>query len=199
LPAKKFHWTDGFDAALKRAYQTARGREELIRNITFLERLTGFPRFVIIGRAAALGVARMKQRAWTPAEIERLRGLAGCLGRRAIARRLGRSEYSVKAELRKLRLSLQFRNGYTRGDLASVLGASPKTVRRWEHVGWLTTIDDRFPEQAIRKFLLNHPDQYQLARVDEAWFKGIVFPRFNSVAIEIPPRMRAPDPEEVVA
>lgn len=199
MAAKKFHWTDGLDAALKRAYQTARGRDELIRNITLLQRLTGFPRFAITDRAASLGVARMQQRAWTPSEIERLRELIGTAGRKTIAQKLGRTEYSVKAELRKLRLSLQCRDGYTRTDLANVLCASPKTVRRWERMGWLTTVNDRFPEHAVRRFLFNHPDQYQLARVDDAWFKGLMFPRFNSATIEIQPRIRIASRQEIVA
>ena len=194
MAVKKFHWTEALDAALKRAYQTARGREELSRNISFLERLTGFPRFAITSRAAVHGVARMKRRTWTPFEIERLRELVGTGGRKIIARKLGRTEYSVKAELRKLNLSLQFRDGYTRADLACVLGASPKTVRRWEQIGWLTAVNGHLTEPAIRKFLLHHPDQYQLARVDEAWFKGIVLPRFNSVPIEIQPRTRSFSP-----
>jgi hypothetical protein len=199
VATKKFHWTEGLDAALKRAYQTAHGREELIQNISLMQRLTAFPRFAIISRAAVLGVARMKQRPWTQSDIQHLRELVGTSGRQAIARKLGRTEYSVKAELRKLKLSLEFRDGYTRTGLATVLGASAKTVRRWEHLGWLRTVDGRFSEEAIRRFLIRHPDQYQLSRVDEGWFKGMVFPRFNVAPIAIQERSRIAAPEEVVA
>lgn len=124
----------------------------------------------------------MARRAWTSDEVNRLLGLATTAGRRTIARRLGRTEYSVKAELRKLRVSLRFRDGYSREDMAWVLGASPKTVRRWEQMRWLRAVDGRFPETIVRRFLVAHPEQYQLARVDEAWFKGMVFAGYNTAS-----------------
>lgn len=179
MSTKKFFWTESLDLMVKRAYQTARNRKELIRNITLLKQTTAFPGFAIHQRAAQLGVARTKPPGWTGEEIERLHELVATAGRRTIARRLGRTEYSVKAQLRKLGLSLQFRDGYTGETLASVLGTSPKTVRRWEQMRWLKKVDDRFPESAIRRFLVTHPEQYQLGRVNEAWFKGMLFDRYN--------------------
>ena len=179
MSRKKFFWTDSLDSLVRRAYQTARNRQQLVRNITLLEQTTSFSRFAIRQRAAHLGVATTKPPSWTREEIEHLRELLGTAGRRTIARRLGRSEYSVKAQLRKLKLSLEFRDGYSGETLASVLGTSPKTVRRWEQMRWLKRVDNRFSESTIRRFLINHPEQYHLGRVDEAWFKGMVFERYN--------------------
>jgi len=182
LSSKKFNWTDGLDSILKRSYRTARDRNELIRNLTYIQRLTGFSRFAITSRASGLGIARIKKQAWTAAEIFQLRELAGTCGRSTLAKCLGRSEYSVKAALKRLRLSARVSEGYSRTDLVELLGASATSVRRWERLGWLTfECYGRASEAAVRRFLKMHPDQYQLSFVDEAWFKGLLFETYNSL------------------
>jgi len=182
LSSKKFYWTEGLDSILKRSYRTARNRNELIRNLTYLQRLTGFPRFAITNRASGLGIARIKKQPWRAAELAQLRELAGTCGRRTLARRLGRSEYSVKATLKRLMLSARLTEGYSRSDLVELLGASPASVRRWEQMRWLVFSScGRASEASVRRFLKMHPDQYQLSFVNEAWFKGLVFDTFNSL------------------
>lgn len=181
MPFKKFFWTDGLDSILKRSYRTARDRNELIQNLTHIQRLTGFPRFAITGRASALGIARIKKQPWTPAEMSQLRELAGSCRRKALAKRLGRSEYSVKAALKRLMLSARISEGYSRSDLVELLGASPVSVRRWERLGWLVFgCYGRASESCVRRFLKLHPNQYQLSFVNEAWFKGLLFENYNS-------------------
>ena len=181
MGTKKFYWTDGLDSILKRSYRTARDRNELIRNLTYIQRVTGFPRFAITSRASALGIAKIKKQPWTAAELSELRGLAGTCGRRILAKRFGRSEYSVKAALKRLMLSARIIEGYSRTDLVELLGASPTSVRRWERQRWLAfDWHGRASEAAVRRFLKMHPDQYQLSFVNEAWFKGLVFETYNS-------------------
>lgn len=166
---------------LKRSYRTARDRNELIQNLSHIQRLTGFPRFAITGRASALGIARIKKQPWTPAEMSQLRELAGTCGRKAMAKRLGRSEYSVKAALKRLMLSARISEGYSRSDLVELLGASPTSVRQWERLRWLVFgCYGRASESCVRRFLKLHPDQYQLSFVNEAWFKGLLFESYNS-------------------
>jgi hypothetical protein len=98
-----------------------------------------------------------------------------------LAKRLGRSEYSVKAALKRLMLSARINDGYSRTDLAELLGASPASVRRWERRGWLAFgCYGRASEASVRRFVKMHPDQYQLSFVDEAWFKGLLFDAYNS-------------------
>ena len=182
MRSKKIFWTDGLDSILRRCYHTARNRNELIRNLTYLQRATGFPRFAITNRASALGIARIKKQLWTPAELAQLRELVGTCGRRTLAKRLGRSEYSVKAALKRLMLSARLTEGYSRSDLVELLGASPASVRRWEQMRWLAFSScGRASEASVRRFLKMHPDQYQLSFVNEAWFKGLVFDTFNSL------------------
>src|SRR5947207_2163556 len=143
-----------------RWYRTARGRNELIQNISNLQRVTGFPRFAIISRASALGIARLKKQPWTADEMYELRELAGTCGRRMLAERLGHSEYSVKAALKRLMLSARVNEGYSRSDLVELLGTSPTSIRRWEKMRWLVFgACGRASEPSVRRFLRMHPDQ----------------------------------------
>ena len=181
---KKYSWTDGLDSILRRSYRTAHDRNELIRNLTNLQRVTGFPRFAITQRASGLGIARIKRRPWTAAEQSQLRELAGTCGRGTLAKRLGRSEYSVKAALKRLMLSARVSKGYSRTDLVELLGVSATSVRRWERRQWLSFgCHGRASESSVRRFLKMHPDQYQLSFVNEAWFKGLLFEIYNSACL----------------
>lgn len=182
--SKKFFWTEGLESILRRCYRTARNRHELSQNLTQLQRLTGFPRFAITGRASILGIARIKKQTWSDAELSQLRELAGTCGRRVLAKRLGRSEYSVKAALHRLMLSARITEGYSHSDLAELMGASPTSVRRWERMRLLVfSPHGRASEAAVRRFLRMHPEQYQLSFVNEPWFKGLLFEAYNSARL----------------
>lgn len=177
-PNKKYHWTPDLDLALRRAYQQAASRDELSRNLDYLQRQCGFTRFVIVARAAVLGLARNRKR-WTESEVEVLSESAGRLSKAAIAKRLNRTYWSVKAAFSKLELQSRVREGYSQGDVAYLLGASPQSVRKWIRLGWLKVQDSRITEASLIRFIRTHAEEYQLSRVDEAWFKGLLFPEFG--------------------
>jgi len=180
-PRKRFAWTSEFDALLESAYRRARNREELSRSLTALELRTGFTRVVILGRAVHLGLSFSRRRPWTPEETGLLELYAGRYSPASIARKLRRTFPSVKAKVKELEISVRVSEGYSQADLAELLGASPTSIRRWCRHGWLSLVNGRVPEGAVARFLRLHPHEYQLRRVDEAWFKGVLFPAFNSV------------------
>jgi len=134
---------------------------------------------VILNRAAVLGLAFCRRRSWTKAEIDMLGEHAGVSTVAALAKKLDRTPASVKAKLKHLEISSRVREGYTKEDLRLLLRVSAKSIRNWVNRGWLRVVNGRFPESAVAKFLHQHPDQYQLGRVEEAWFKGLIFPAFN--------------------
>jgi hypothetical protein len=98
-------------------------------------------------------------------------------------------------------LGLQARvtEGYSRADLVLVLGVSRPTVNQWIDHGWLRPkpTTDRIPEEQVLRFIKSHPEEYSLKGVDEAWFKGMLFPSFGTNAHD--PRDRAENPVEEVA
>lgn len=179
-PQKRFTWTTEFDALLVSAYRRAQNREELSRNLTAFRARTGFTRVVVLARAAQLGLSFVRRRPWTREETALLGCLAGRYSTTYIARKLKRTFASVKAKVKQLDISVRVTEGYSQFDLAELLGASPTSIRRWCRIGWLRLTNGRVPETAVVNFLRLHPHEYQLRRVDDAWFKGLLFPAFNS-------------------
>lgn len=182
-PRKRFVWTSEFDALLTSAYRRAQNRTELSRSLAGLERRTGFTRVVILTRAVHLGVSFSRRKPWTCEDCALLESWAGNYTVASIARKLKRTFASVKAKAKQLEISLRVTEGYSQTDLAELLGASPTSIRRWSRIGWLTLVNGRVPEATVVRFLRLHPYEYQLRRVDEAWFKGLLFPAFNSADV----------------
>ena len=180
---KRFVWTTEFDALLVSAYRRAQNREDLTRSLTALHRLTRFTRVAILARAVQLGLSFSRRRPWTPAEITVLESSAGCYSPSSIARKLQRTVGSTKAKMKQLEISVRVAEGYSQADLAELLGASPASIRRWCRSGWLPLVNGRIPEPAVVRFLRHHPHEYQLRRVNEGWFKGLLFHAFNSAGV----------------
>ena len=179
-PRKRFVWNTEFDTLLVSAYRRVQTREELSRSLTALQLRTGFTRVVILARAVQLGLSFSRRRPWTSEETALLQSMVGRYSPASIARMLRRTFASVKAKVKQLEISVRVTEGYSQADLAELFGASPTSIRRWCRVGWLPLVHGRVPEAAVVRFLRLHPHEYQLRRVDEAWFKGLVFPAFNS-------------------
>jgi hypothetical protein len=68
---------------------------------------------------------------------------------------------------------------YSQQDIEQLLGVGRRRVCQWIKNGWLQLLNGRVTEKSVAKFLRLHPEEYQLSRVDEAWFKGMLFPSFG--------------------
>lgn len=177
-PNKRFCWTADLDTALTRAYR-ARTRRELSSNLNYMQRLSGFTRGVILSRAADLGLSFAVRRPWSEAEMESLREELGTSSKSQIAKRMGRTYYSVKAQVSKMVLSSRVTADYSQQDVQQLFGVGRKRVYQWVRNGWLQLLNDRITEKSLERFLRQHPGEYQLSRIDEAWFKGMLFPAFG--------------------
>ena len=177
---RKFIWTPELDETLQRVYKTALTRAELTANITHLQRRTGFTRNAILSRAVQLGLSFSTRRAWSAEDLRTLQELAGRTTLKALAAKLNRTHASVKGKVKGLGLSVRLSEGYSREDLRQLLGVSARSVQTWLAAGWLRPVRGRIPETGVLKFLRLHSEQYHLGRVDQAWFKGLLFPAFNS-------------------
>ncbi len=178
-PRKKFVWTEQLDQLLIRTYQSCRDREELTHGLNQIQRVTGFTRIVITSRAGALGLSFVNRRKWDEAETNFLAENAGTLSSSAIARRLRRTHYSVKAKVAQLGVQLRVREGYSQDDLRILLGVGLSRVHHWIARGWIKLEAGRVTERSIKQFLMEHPEEYKLNKVDEAWYKGTLFPQFG--------------------
>jgi len=178
-PNKRFCWSTSLDDALRRAYRIARNRSELTRNLNQFQHGSGFTRVVILSRAGMLGLSIRTRRPWTSTEVEALREKLGQLSTSQIARHLGRTYYSVKARIASMRLSSRISEGYSQQDVQQLFGVGAQRVRRWITKGWLQLYKGRVTEKSLARFLRQHSEEYPLTRVDEAWFKGMLFPSFG--------------------
>ena len=83
----------------------------------------------------------------------------------------------------KLRLSIRLPEGYNVSDLAECFGLHRSRVENWARRGLLGKPHGhgghggniRFAEKEIVQFIRQHPREYNLGRVDKAWFKAVVF------------------------
>jgi DNA-binding CsgD family transcriptional regulator len=177
-PNQRFCWNSELDRQLRTAYQEASGRCDLTQRLSAFQKRTGFTRVVVLARATQLGLSSALKR-WTAEELEMLGELAGTLSKSAIARKLGRSYWSVKAQCSRLSIQSRLTSGYSRADVEYLLGVGARSVRKWIKLGWLRVQDDRITETSMVRFLREYPEEYRLSRVDETWYKGLLFPSFG--------------------
>lgn len=176
---KKYFWKPEDEEHLRRIYADhVHYKPELSRAIkTFAVRL-GWPTYIVKNKASQLRLTLDIRRSWKPQEMGLLREYAGQKPMSFFMKRLHRSHQSVRSMFDSLHLSYRISVGYSRKDLAFVFGVSYKTVSYWIIRRWLVPAQgtDRVSEAQVRRFITAHPEEYRLKRVDEAWFKGLLFP-----------------------
>ncbi|GEM_PF-1618745 len=178
LCRRKYFWTEEQIAKLRWAYE-AKGVKELKQRIDRVVAITGFPRTIVCREAQRQGLASV-HRPWTEIEKQYVRDHVGEMTACQIARVLHRGVGVTYNLIHKLGFSARVREGYTLKDLCQAFGVSEKTVNYWLNRGWMRlNPNDRVSEPAVLAFIRKHPDEYSLRRVDEYWFKSLVFPHFG--------------------
>ncbi len=155
-------------------------KTQLTEGLDRLERKTGWPRHAFKYEAIRLGIVTADhRRAWTEQELAYVEERAGTESARQIARALGRSVSSVQSRMEKAGISYRVREGYTMADLAQVMGESYHKVRRWIERGLLgpsrVLNGHRVSDRSVVTFLRRHHAEYDLRRVDQEWFKAMLF------------------------
>ncbi len=150
----------------------------------------GWPRWVILKRGRELNLARTRETPWSEAEERLLEKYSG-LGIRVIASKFRLAGFhrtetaiSLKAKRNKIRETPNF---VTKHGLANAFGVDDHKVAIWIKNGWLRAgwkgtkrnavqRGDTFAihRDDIRKFILNHPEEIELANVEKYWFIDIV-------------------------
>lgn len=149
-----------------------------------LQRRLGVPRYVILRWASQLGVTRRSQdHWWTPKEIEYLKRHFQRDKAEDIAKHLGCTVMSVRHKAHRLGLSQPRDEGYTLTALCEGLGCHYTKAKRWCDQGWLkgerranhgSTDPWTFTPKQIRDFIIAHPEEIDLRRVEKLWFIDIL-------------------------
>ncbi len=176
---RKYTFTPDLLQELRLAY--CGSKREISANLDRLVRRTGWPRHAFKTEAIRRGwTTADHQRNWRPAELDYLRHGAESTPAAVLARRLGRSSEAVRAKLREIRnLEAVSRHGYDVAALGHLFGVQEPKVLRWLDRGLfgvrLAAGIGAVPQTAVRRFIQQHPHEYDLARVEQAHFKSLVF------------------------
>ena len=167
----------GFDADVRRLYadhelSTIKTRGKAINN---LAKKYGVSCETVRRYAQVYGFGY--HRPWTQEEENRLRELIGKHPLGKISKIMHRSYPSICYHRNRLRLDATIKDGYSRMQVRELLGVKTSRVQEWIEKGWLrVSQENRISDEDLVAFLKLRPHEYSLRRVDEMWYKGMVFP-----------------------
>ena len=186
---RKYIFSDQADQLIREAYLSPRDGRGM-SSIHLLAKRLGMPHWALKKRARELGLARTKELPWSEAELSILSRYAWMSDER-IRLKLKAAGYTrtvtgIHLKLKRMRFK---RDGsfYSANSLAQALGIDPHAVTRWIKSGHLTAKfrgtarteqqnGDSYliQEKDVRRFILEHPTDIDLRKVDQLWFLDLV-------------------------
>lgn len=186
---RKYVFTNQIDELIRAIYLDhpgAKGRP----GIRVVAKKVGIPHWALKKRARELGLARTKEKAWSEPELEILARYAWMSDER-IRLKLKVAGYSRSAtgiHLKLRRMKFKHDPGfYSASGLAQALGIDSHAVSRWIRSGHLkaklrgTARGEKqngdiylIREKDVRRFILEHPTEIDLRKVDQLWFLDLV-------------------------
>lgn len=138
--------------------------------------LTGYTRGTIDAQCRRMGLRMLITRPYTPREERFIRENAGEMSVRRIAGILGRGVPCLQKKINQLGLRSWYRTeGLSQKDFAELMGVQAGTVRKWIERGHLRIYDGKISSIAAKEFLREKAFLYSVRRVDDDWFKSVVF------------------------
>lgn len=192
----KYPFDEAKDAIVRSSYIGAKNAKKLTLAINDAVRRIGYPRYMILTRAKQLGLTFNTRHPWTAQELKYLEENAGVVPVKAMTRRLPHSWASIQRKCEQLRLQTAVREGMSANDLRIAFGVHPETIAKWEARGLLKRWNGRFTDVSVRAFVERHPELYDLRRVDQDWFKALLFPSAPCFLPQISVRSTADDYRE---
>src|SRR5271157_2198654 len=186
---RKYVFTDQLDQLIREIYLNHRDAKTR-PGIRLLAKKVGMPHWALKKRARELGLSRTKELPWSEAELAILSRYAWMSDER-IRLKLKAAGYSrtvtgIHLKLKRMRFK---RDGsfYSAYSLAQALGIDPHAVTRWIKSGHLKAKfrgTARGPQQNgdtyliqekdVRRFILEHPTDIDLRKVDQIWFIDLI-------------------------
>lgn len=186
---RKYVFTDQIDELIRAIYLDRPGAKTR-PGIRVLAKKVGIPHWALKKRARELGLARTKEKSWSEPELEILARYAWMSDER-IRLKLKAAGYSRSAtgiHLKLRRMKFKHDPGfYSANGLAQALGIDSHAVSRWIRSGHLkaklrgTRRREKqngdiylIREKDVRRFILEHPTEIDLRKVDQLWFLDLV-------------------------
>ena len=176
---RKYVWTEQAEQLLRDSYDG-----KIYGRAAELAAVLGFPAWEVKHHAARLGLTYTQDRhEWKPEELRELLSWVGDRDVKWISRRLKRSVTSVVLKLKRLKIRRRCTEGYTLRRLCDCFGVDHHGIEGWVKRGWLP-MRYGIPAGANRRwklhqaevvaFIREHPMEYRLDKVDQAWFLGLL-------------------------
>lgn len=176
----KYQWTEHRLSELRRLYRpAARGAAKAIAASW------NWPSWVVKRKASELGLSRPRpdRRPWIEKEEAFLFEHCGQRTVPWMAKSLRRTVTSVALKIKRLKLRRAFTEGYTLRELELCFGVDHRRIERWIAAGQLQ--GERrgnghardgwaFTDADLWRFMVAHPTAFELAKVDQVWFMGLV-------------------------
>jgi hypothetical protein len=186
---RKYVFTNQIDELIRAIYLDRPGAKTR-PGIRVSAKKVGIPHWALKKRARELGLARTKEKPWSEPELEILARYAWMSDER-IRLNLKAAGYSrtvtgIHLKLRRMRFKHD-PGFYSANGLAQALGIDSHAVTRWIRSGHLkaklrgTARGEKqngdiylIREKDVRRFILEHPTEIDLRKVDQLWFLDLV-------------------------
>jgi hypothetical protein len=186
---RKYVFTDQIDQLIREIYLNHRDAKTR-HGIRLLSKKVGMPHWALKKRARELGLARTKELPWSERELEILARYAWMSDDR-IRLKLKAAGYARTVTGIHLKLKrMRFKHDgsfYSASGLAQALGIDSHAVARWIKSGHLkakrrgTARTEQqngdiylIHEKDVRRFILEHPTEIDLRKVDQIWFIDLI-------------------------
>lgn len=179
----KYPFDAAKDAILRAAWRNAGDKYKLTAAISDATRRIGYPRYILLLRAQRMGLTFDTRHKWEKWEEEYLLQNAGVLSIKSMQRKLGHGWSAIASKIDSMGLRYGIKEGMSAADLATGFGVAHQTVKKWEDIGIIKRggkghpNPDRFSDATVRAFAAKYPDMYDLRRVDQEWYKALLFPQ----------------------
>jgi AraC-like DNA-binding protein len=170
---RKYVFTDQIDQFIREIYLCSRYAKTR-PGIRLLAKRVGMPHWALKKRARELGLARTKELPWSELELA------------ILSRYAWMSDERIHLKLKRMRFK---HDGtfYSANGLAQALGIDSHAVTRWIKHGHLkaklrgTARTEQqngdiylIHEKDVRRFILEHPTDIDLRKVDQLWFLDLI-------------------------
>jgi len=186
---RKYIFSDQIDHLIREIYLSP-PKAKTRPGIRLLAKKVGMPHWALKKRARELGLARTKELPWSERELEILARYAWMSDER-IRLKLKAAGYARTVTGIHLKLKrMRFKHDgsfYSANGLAQALGIDSHAVARWIKSGHLkakrrgTARTEQqngdiylIHEKDVRRFILEHPTDIDLRRVDQIWFLDLI-------------------------
>lgn len=181
---------DQIDAEIKRLYLSRRDNRNLPLEVKKFARQLGWPLWAVRRRAQVMGLCRTKEKPWTNDELLILERYAWMSDRRIQLKLrehgFHRTPTAITVKLKRMRFKSNTPY-FTASGLAQAFGVDPHAILKWIKFNYLNAKQrgtDRvhsqrgdiwmIHERDVRKFIINHPMEFDIKCVDQLWFIDLI-------------------------